>query len=315
MAKWRDSLRGHRSSLSIWWADLDIMVRRVTLGLLFTGALLVEIGFFVDLAGAWQRYPFLVNIVSGMASACFGIPLALAVLSHLLRRQEDYSATLKRRRSAAAAAKQLSGAVALYWAEQHALKKAEERLLEASACLMGNRNLGSVRFADGSTIADLAEADVSRARGKMLYQLLPMLREAHYFYLAGVPSAWTDIEAEIHSTWRYLNDHIRPQLIEAGLPWIPANWLIYTKSEPWQPFRLSRSSDLDTFFLASTNHTPLDGHWVSVRGGDNPGLFSLICDDTDTKLQSINDLRKLTAFAAAVEEALNANTSLKSTRG
>lgn len=230
MASWWDKLASYRSEISAWWLDLDGVVRGVTLSLLFTGAVLLEIGFFADLNGVWQSYPFVVNIVSGVATACFGIPLSLAVLRHLLSQQEDRSIALRRRRTAAATAKQLSDLVDLYWINRQDLELAEKHLETVERVLAASLSLKGVSYTDGSTISDLPNA-----YSETLQKLLPHLRQVDRAYSNGVlPSEQLKlIEAEIVASWRYLDDHVRPQLMESGLPWIPAQLLVYSRTDPW----------------------------------------------------------------------------------
>jgi hypothetical protein len=304
MAPWREKIAGYRSELSTWWGDLDPTIRVVTSCLLATGAALIVIGFYADLFGVWQSYPFAVNIVSGVASACFGIPLALAVLRHLVNQQEDRSTALKRRRTAAAAAKQLSGLVSLYWTHQQHLEDAEAQLNRAVTVLSSRVLLGGLQFNDGSTVADLPEEEY----GATLFDLLPTLRAADWAYSRGVlPSnKLISIEAEIHSTWRYLDDHIRPQLIESGVPWIPADLLLYSRKNPWQPF-WSITRDNQSTHIGTVRSLILKSpeFWDSAWRDEHQTLIGEILDDARAKLQTIKELLELTAFAVAVEKVLN----------
>jgi ABC-type xylose transport system permease subunit len=52
-------------------------VKRASLGLVAAGVALLVVGILGDSQGWWQSRPFLTNIVSTLAGACFGLPVLL----------------------------------------------------------------------------------------------------------------------------------------------------------------------------------------------------------------------------------------------
>ncbi|RZT84603.1 hypothetical protein EV383_1450 [Pseudonocardia sediminis] len=57
------------------------------LALLMLGASILSVGVLLESTDFWIRHPFLTNVASGVATACFGIPFAIVVLSRIYRRQ------------------------------------------------------------------------------------------------------------------------------------------------------------------------------------------------------------------------------------
>lgn len=62
----------------------------------FAGILL-GVGVAGDITQWWEHYPFLTNIVSSLAAACFGVPVALVAIQQVY----EYQATVKAERTAA----------------------------------------------------------------------------------------------------------------------------------------------------------------------------------------------------------------------
>jgi hypothetical protein len=66
-------------------------VLATTVALWALGACLAILGVFGDARGWWTPRPFLTNVVSGLTTASFGIPVALLVLGELATRQRSHA--------------------------------------------------------------------------------------------------------------------------------------------------------------------------------------------------------------------------------
>jgi hypothetical protein len=69
------------------WRTVDGGIRKTTVLLWLLGSAMVILGVQGDERSWWSERPFLTNLVSSIAGACFGIPIALLVLQNLSSRQ------------------------------------------------------------------------------------------------------------------------------------------------------------------------------------------------------------------------------------
>jgi hypothetical protein len=70
----------HRVSPAVWLPSILLWG---------SGSVLIWLGLVGDRRGWWTDRPFLTNLVSGLTGACFGIPVALLILTELSNRQRQ----------------------------------------------------------------------------------------------------------------------------------------------------------------------------------------------------------------------------------
>lgn len=67
----------------------DYLLLTVCATLLTVGVVIGVIGYHLDASGYWTTRPFLSNVVSGVTTGCFGVPVALLLFSRLERKQNE----------------------------------------------------------------------------------------------------------------------------------------------------------------------------------------------------------------------------------
>ncbi|MET8902780.1 hypothetical protein [Streptomyces sp. NPDC004538] len=73
------------------WRGASPETKKISLILPAAGTILVSAGALLDIRNFWQNMPFLVNITSSIAAACFGVPFVLLFIGWISKRENDSS--------------------------------------------------------------------------------------------------------------------------------------------------------------------------------------------------------------------------------
>jgi hypothetical protein len=252
-------------SLIAFWARISRTTRILLLALLVLGLGLLAAGLTADHYGWWATRPFLTNVISGLTSACFGVPFALLVLSSLTSMEDS-----QRQRQRA-----------------EALRDEAFSALEASI-----RRVGSSRAdpridlsLDSLTVPALAAADQLRgnlplrqrdvdnpaalARPALVGCLRSLIELQAYL---GENFSWrVDMEEHWESAredWRFLNNQVKPRLYEVRLGWFrpdAAARLGTILSDPTHPL-------IATIALRDSTLTRLVPTLTELASGDDESL-------------------------------------------
>jgi hypothetical protein len=227
----------------------------VTLGLI-----LLALGLLFEPEPWVQSRPFLVNLVSGLTGALFGIPFALLVIQRISFAQAQAAQEASARRIAKSGAEQLV------------------RTTRRLAAFTDNPDLASAvsEFGDlASRIADYATRTrarfdsainaAARAYGGGIPPDLDLIRpeltetaaeagrllsEIDRFTTRLTSLIGSDVErnhlaAEASASWRFIDDHVKPRLIEVGADWIDRDLFAFLRTNLYnagpQPTALSNA--------------------------------------------------------------------------
>ncbi|MFF5161571.1 hypothetical protein ACFY3N_36400 [Streptomyces sp. NPDC000348] len=201
-----------------WWRSTPPLIRRFSIVLLITGALLAVTGLWLDRTDWWEGHSFFVNLVSSLTSLCFGVPTALLVLSHLGNAQADARRTRRAKDFACAEVEEFHTSLTrIFNVNSVAALDSEVRRL-----LHDLHRLRQLRDTDGSAAAEFLHA----------FNALLKLGPAPTAYRE--PTGWTALSADrwqwrrmeswhvrVETQWRVLSNEVRPMVVDCGLPWLP----------------------------------------------------------------------------------------------
>lgn len=188
--KSRRQSRPKSVTLTSVWLETALSVKIAVIALLALGVLLTALGVAADLSSVWGDLPFSVNMVSGVASACFGIPVALVVLPYLLFLQQERTIRQK----------------------THAAVSEFRRLVDDYV-------RDEARYEEiGNLIQRVRKSFGGNSRNETK-ELLSLVLKSWY---EAVPASHErpGLEAHISEQWKYLDSVIQPLIHQAGLPWL-----------------------------------------------------------------------------------------------
>ncbi|WP_159619439.1 hypothetical protein [Arthrobacter zhaoguopingii] len=198
------------------WNELSPVAQDFTFALMGIGSVCIWVGWRADRTGAWKDYPFTVNVISAIATACFGIPVALLILRYLLTVQEERSARLRAIREA---------------------QESSERLANFASYLIGNLDYfdEDVSFLEDerdrirrllkyfpTELQDWSHLPVAR----MTYQreLAAALNSGEVGHLEDRRRELVQYAADaVEDEWRYFQRHVQPLLQASSLPRLPVH--------------------------------------------------------------------------------------------
>jgi hypothetical protein len=166
------------------------------LNLLLLGTSFWTIGWTGDERGWWVNRPFLTNVVSSMATACFGIPFAVFVLQRLSSMQSVRATVLR--------------------SISRTLRSADRLLNGTTVDQFDNHLFGRLKLIETriEVIKDPAYQGLPKARS--------MLDEMHEAILE-LGEIWRPSPefgrhlTELRDDWRYVRENVPAKLLEAGL--------------------------------------------------------------------------------------------------
>ena len=222
------------------WSQTSRRLRVSSIVLLVAALAGTAAGVVGDQRGWWADHDFLINLVSSLVSALFGLPVALIVIRH-------FTATEGRR---------LERAEAVRLGHSSA-----RRLSEVVASLCPDR-----------VLADECTTTLQRLSRELLpavpsHRYGPALAEVLTRYVALVDGldravltggAARDPVREADAAWRYLRSDIAPRLQSYGIAWIPGVTADRVDRLVAEAGRLASPDLRDVTLLAAAAHRALD---------------------------------------------------------
>ena len=209
------------------WRDTGAVIRWLCLILPMLGTGCVAIGVLGDANAWWDKQPFLTNLVSSMASALFGIPLALVVFQRLTAAQADRlekraaDRTLQR-----AATDMLTAALTLSRSDPQATPTAWLRAqMEQVIDELGQAARIYNTLRDQAVLTSGYSWDGMVSSRSLIAEARPHLT-AGAMALANVIEVWDQLlltgEHELDAAWKgvqasrdFLNSYVMPRVVEA----------------------------------------------------------------------------------------------------
>jgi len=160
------------------------------------GGCLLALGLAADRFGWWTTRPFLTNLVSGVTSACFGVPFALLILASLTAHQAEQLQQANAKSLFDGALDSLAG-----WVRRVTASESYDRL-DVELDLLTSRVLD----ASGPELAESVSA-------------LQKFLKDNFSFDVDMAEHWASTCAQ----WRFLDDYVKPRVYEQGLEWIRAD--------------------------------------------------------------------------------------------
>ncbi|WP_159619413.1 hypothetical protein [Arthrobacter zhaoguopingii] len=209
------------------WRNSGTLFKTLVVGLPPLGVVLVLIGWRLEIDGAWVRLPFLLNLFSAVVTACFGVPLALVLIRALTWHQEERVAVQEAARLGVVVAKLMN-------AQARGLVSSDKDLLGAIQAFSTARGLigsaarrirdeGGVALDDREFVWKVREAVQSASDA--VYQFAELRRDYGRQPIQ-----------ELASSKDLLETVVRPQVLLAGLPWLPGDLFDKWHGLTWDPF-------------------------------------------------------------------------------
>lgn len=204
------------------WRDTSAVLKWLFFWSLSLGIVLTIICVAADIKGNWDRLPFLTNLMSNMAGALFGLPLALVILSRLSAYQTERANRLRIERLLVKAVKNLEGDVhrlitprerddeSGFYRRFKELSELETRLLrevESSSTIGGQHD----RLQPNSPL-QVAAKEYAEARSGLCYRLHALLGKTSLRDF----DTWRNT---VRIRWRYIDQVIRHQHYEFDTAW------------------------------------------------------------------------------------------------
>jgi hypothetical protein len=210
------------------WSTTTRPLRMVALSIASIGIILLTIGIMGDINDWFSSLPFLTNIISGITSACFGIPLALVFLQWLtsLQGEELRKRSIMRLRVKLSREFQASISAPVRSGDPDDL---EALFLKYANTSQPWRTLDEslnelIRTAPGeySSAIPCEENSSTRRARTLLESYLEELSAASTLtrqLLEPEPKNW---QTRVKTQWETLESSLRNESLQAGLNWIPA---------------------------------------------------------------------------------------------
>jgi hypothetical protein len=202
------------------WADTPTFARRLLIILPVLGLATAILGILGDTLHWWEGWGFSINLLTSIVGFCIGAPVALIVLSAITggreqRQQVNRTATLTK-----AAWDDFAGAVDAFCSDevQNALDSVCQKVYDEYSWMVRNVQLFKARTPiqpeplqpiDFETLQRTIEAWVLRIR--------PLMRELKE--TLGSEKQLQVKWAHILGKWRILDEYVRVQRLQDGLPW------------------------------------------------------------------------------------------------
>lgn len=189
------------------WRNMSKAVRYYSTISVTAGFALIYIGALLDQKGAWRDLPFLTNMYSALASAAFGVPIALVVITRISSHQEKQAARLQARRALDQAVRDLAQAVDsifrphLHYAAASTIRSSVQSALEAERQIT-ERNAKS-------------RDDVRR----YLHLRAQLAIDLEWGIGDLEPEALRAWWSAVQDRWKYINDALRHQFYQLHIAW------------------------------------------------------------------------------------------------
>lgn len=209
------------------WLDTGAVIRWLCLILPMLGTGCVAVGVLGDANAWWDNQPFLTNLVSSMASALFGIPLALVVFQRLTAAQADRLEKRAADRTRQSAANDmLTAALALSRGDPEATPTARLRAqMEQVIAELGQAARVYNTLRDQAVLTSGYSWDGMVSSRSLITEARPHLA-AGAAALANVIEVWDQLlltgEHELDAAWKgvqasrdFLDSYVMPRVVEA----------------------------------------------------------------------------------------------------
>ena len=217
-------IRTFGSQLVHGWRETGATIRRLCVILPIAGTVFIAVGVVGDASNWWKDKPFLTNLVSSMASAMFGIPLALVVFQRLTALQAERLEKRAAYRMLHLASIEMQAAVSAIAHGQaeirmlpHIQHHIEHTILELRKASTAYHSLHELQTLTSGYFRDSLAATKS-----FMVEVLPYLRNGldamnvvhrlwreTFLTETNLDGAWK----EIHSRREYLDNYVVPRLI------------------------------------------------------------------------------------------------------
>jgi hypothetical protein len=221
-------MRREKSLFKEIWSTTTRPLRLVALSIAGFGSALLAIGIIGDANDWFSSLPFLTNILSGVTSACFGIPLALVFLQWLtsLQSEELRKRSIMRLRVKLSAEFQESIFAPIKSGNS---RDAEKLYLEYTKAQqpwrMLNEHLDQLAHSSPEPYhsnAPYKEGRDTQEAKALLASYLDEMQDASALtqaLLSPEPQNW---QTRVKTQWETLESSLRNESLQAGLNWIPA---------------------------------------------------------------------------------------------
>ncbi|MEU7017126.1 hypothetical protein AB4225_35165 [Streptomyces sp. 2RAF24] len=208
--------------LKTTWQDTPKSIRIICYTLIPLGVACGTVGIYGDWNGWWYERGFLTNLMSSFTGLLFGIPVALAVISHLGSTQAEAIERRAVRRQASLAAADFQRMVRSPFSSsvqnpESSLRSLAEkaRRLELKAQELRDA------LAPGSSKRGREESDKALIRDALesLVAFCSACEDSLEFSGETDETIWSVLVA---SQWRVLDSEIRPRATDVGLSWLPS---------------------------------------------------------------------------------------------
>lgn len=290
----------------LFWQDLDPLVQTTALILLATGFILLLLGVLADATGFWGDASFTPNIFSALASACFGIPLALVVLRYVIDQQEEHSAKRAARRMALSTVDRMT---LLASSIIHDQKLFEQGAAEIKECAWWKSRMDSTVWPSDWKMRYLAHVPgttSAKSRALLVEKLkewMPRCLQAHEIFEQSLPPHPDRLPMyqELELNWRYLDEAVRPRLLENGLPWLDPETATKGRTLRWDPFPVAERGRLDQSSFMHLNLSLGIAHDMPIEALRD-WAFALV----DASTAGYYGIRDIQDFVAQIEMQLKA---------
>ncbi|WP_146228473.1 hypothetical protein [Streptomyces sp. CG 926] len=249
-----------------WWTDTPRTIRFVAYICVPMGVCGTVLGVYGDAHGWWEDRGFLTNLTSSLASAMFGIPTALLVLSHLGNAQAEALQRRQVRRRAQREVEAFRGVLLRVFSAEdvttlRAHKAGADRAIQEMAEAPLRQPSAGTADAPALTLLEWLDQlrDPADAYNQALAEMMATIGGRHW-------GVWLD---EIQDHWEAIDQDLRPQVADTGQPWLTPTrsvemrrvWLNLRTGNPSRPLAL------DTFRQRLTDGAQDPGGIHRVKRG------------------------------------------------
>jgi hypothetical protein len=169
------------------------------------GGCLLALGLAADQFGWWTTRPFLTNLVSGVTSACFGVPFALLILASFTAHQAEQIQRTNAENLFDGALDTLAN-----WARRVTSSQSHDRL-DVALDSLTSRVLDHIEPVTDPREGVPGLADAVSDLQKFL--------TTNFSFVVDMTEHWASTCAQ----WRFMDDYVKPRMVEQRLDWIRAD--------------------------------------------------------------------------------------------
>lgn len=201
------------------WSALEPPLRRLCQLLAGIGFVLLLAGIAADVLGAWGPLSYSTNIVAGVTTAAFGVPLAVLVLGALYAQQAEHDRQGKVRRLRAAAVYDLKYSAAfLYEVDEQGLRDLVQSVRDS---LIQISSMADLLRRSRAPHASIDRSNRRRMR-EVVVTYVDLLRvdQGKLQRVVGSIRKVEDRWSGLCDKWQLLGREVRIQVYEEGMTWL-----------------------------------------------------------------------------------------------